>query len=135
MKLTYNDKNKNNEVLNGTVDSDFAGKSLDQKSTSGYMIRCSEIKSLEDSWTNCGYGMFGFCLICCYVRSGDCLTWFLRSLSIDLSDLKLEKPIKIYQDDSRAVAVAKQANFKINSKQIEVQYYYTASSKSHRTHL
>ncbi len=49
-------------------------------------------------------------------------TLFLRDLSTDSFDFKLEKPVQIYEDNSSALAIAKFGNFTKNSKHIEVQY-------------
>ena len=49
---------------------------------------------------------------------------FIRNLLIESLDVKLETPIKLYEDNSGAVAIAKYGNFTKNSKHIEVQYHY-----------
>ena len=49
---------------------------------------------------------------------------FIRNLLIETFDIKLERPIKLYEDNSGAVAIAKYRNFTKNSKHIEVQYHY-----------
>ena len=38
--------------------------------------------------------------------------------------INIEKPIKIYEDNSDAIAISKFGNMTKNSKHIEVQYYY-----------
>ena len=49
---------------------------------------------------------------------------FIKNLLIETFDIKLERPIKLYEDNSGAVAIAKYGNFTKNSKHIEVQYHY-----------
>ena len=39
LSLIYNFENKNNEILDSFVDTDWAGDHTDRKSTSGYLIR------------------------------------------------------------------------------------------------
>ena len=49
---------------------------------------------------------------------------FIRNLLIESFDVKFERPIKWYEDNSGSVAIAKYGNFTKNSKHIEVQYHY-----------
>ncbi len=49
---------------------------------------------------------------------------FLRNLCNEMFDLKFNKPIKIYEDNSGAVAIARYGNFTKNSKHIEIQFHY-----------
>lgn len=48
---------------------------------------------------------------------------FVRNLLCESFDIKLCKPIKIYEDNSGAIAIAKYGNFTKKSKHIEVQYH------------
>ena len=49
---------------------------------------------------------------------------FIRNLLIELFDVKFGRPIKLYEDNSGAVTIAKYGNFTKNSKHIEVQHHY-----------
>jgi len=120
LKLTYSDKNKNNEVLDCMVDSDFAGDNVDRKSTSGYAIR---LYGNLIFWKTHKQNVVTKCSTFAeYVAMSEAVTetLFLRNLLIDSFDLKLEKPVKIYEDNSGALAIAKFGNFTKNSKHIEV---------------
>lgn len=39
-------------------------------------------------------------------------------------DIEIKKPVKLFEDNSGALAIAKYGNFTKNSKHIEVQYHY-----------
>ena len=49
---------------------------------------------------------------------------FIRNLLIESFNVKFERPVKLYEDNSDAFAIAKYGNFTKNSKHIEVQYHY-----------
>ena len=49
---------------------------------------------------------------------------FVTNLLVESFNLDLDKPIKMYEDNSGAVAIAKYGNFTKNSKHVEVQYHY-----------
>ena len=49
---------------------------------------------------------------------------FIRNLLSESFDVKFERSIKLYEENSCAVANAKYGNFTKNSKRIEVQYHY-----------
>ena len=49
---------------------------------------------------------------------------FIRNLLTASFDVKFKRPIKLYEDNWGAVAIAKYGNFTKNSKHIEVQYHY-----------
>ena len=61
-----------------------------------------------------------------YVALSEAVTeiLFLRNLCNEIFDLKINKPIKIFEDNSGAVAIAKFGNFTKNSKHIEIQFHY-----------
>ena len=52
------------------------------------------------------------------------VTWCIGRLTNKIFDVKFERPIKLYEDNSGAIAIAKYGNFTKNSKHIEVQYHY-----------
>ena len=49
---------------------------------------------------------------------------FIRNLLIKSIGVKFGRPIKLYEDNSISVSIAKYRNFTKNVKHIEVQYYY-----------
>lgn len=73
--------------------------------------------------------------ICGYTNSSSFSEYFAMSEAVsdvilvidmlkDAFKLELKDPIKIYEDNSGALAIAKYDNFTKNSKYVEVQYYY-----------
>ena len=106
------------------VDSDFAGDSIDRKSTTGFVIRLfgnvivwktHKQSAVTKCWTFAGY-----------VALSEAVSevLFINNLISESFDIKLDKPINIYEDNSGAIAIAKFGNFTKNSKHIEVQYHY-----------
>lgn len=49
---------------------------------------------------------------------------FVKNICNEAFNLKISSPIKVYEDNSRAVAIAKFRNFTKNSKHIEIQFHY-----------
>lgn len=49
---------------------------------------------------------------------------FVRDMLDDTFKVVIKTPIKIYEDNSGALAIARYGNFTKNSKHIEVQYHY-----------
>lgn len=60
-----------------------------------------------------------------YVALSDCVSKIRLILNL-LKDfkLKVDQPVKIYDDNSGAIAIAKFGNLTKNSKYIEVHYYF-----------
>lgn len=124
LNLTYLENIVNKEKLDCMVDSDYAGDNIDRKSTTGYIIRLYGNliywKSRKQSTvTKCS-------TFAEYTAMSEAVTevLFLKNLLNEIFDLKINEPIKIYQDNSGAVSIAKFGNFTKNSKHIEVQYHY-----------
>lgn len=122
LKLTYTRSDKV-EVLDCLVDSDWAGDIIDRKSTSGYIIRLygnviywktRKQKSVTKSSTEAEY-----------VALSEALTEinFIRGLLSEVFKIEINVPIKIYEDNSGAVTIAKSGNLSKKSKYIEVQYH------------
>ena len=106
------------------VDSDYAGDNIDKKSTSGFIIRLYGNLIFwkthkQNNVTKCS-------TFAEYTAMSEAVTeiLFIKNLLIETFDIKLERPIKLYEDNSGAVAIAKYGNFTKNSKHIEVQYHY-----------
>ena len=123
LKLTYTHKNKI-EQLDCMVDSDFAGDHVDRKSTTGFIIRVygnviywkaqkQKIVTKNSTFAE-------------YIALSDAVTEviFVKDLLKDTFNVKTDKQIKIYEDNSGAVAIGKFGNFTKNSKHIEVQHHY-----------
>lgn len=122
LKLTYK-KNEKTDILDCFVDADWAGDSIDRKSTSGYIIRLfgnvifwksRKQGSVTKSSTSAEY-----------VALSEAVSeiTFVKDI-LENFDLKIEKPIKMYEDNSGALNIAKYGNFTKNSKFIEVHYHF-----------
>ena len=123
LKLTYYD-NLQYETLDCMVDSDYASDNIDRKSTTGFVIRLYENlifwKTHKQNYvTKCS-------TFAEYTAMSEAVTeiLFIRNFLTESFDLKFERPIKLYEDNSGAVAIGKYGNFTKNSKHIEVQYHY-----------
>ena len=122
IKLNYG-KNKNSEILDCYVDADWAGDNLDRKSTSGYVIRLFGNvvywKSRKQGSVTKSSTFAEFVALSEAVSEIKLLKNILETFNIDL-----KTPIKIYEDNSGALDIAKYGNFTKNSKYIEVHYHF-----------
>ena len=123
LKLTYCDT-VNSEILDCMVDSDYAGDTVDRKSTTGFLIRLYGNlifwKTREQSTvTKCS-------TFAEYTAMSEAVTeiLFIKNLLCESFDVNFEKAIKMYEDNSGAIAIAKYGNFTKNSRHIEVQYHF-----------
>ena len=123
LKLMYGN-NVNSEVLDCMVDSDYAGDNVDRKSTTGFVIRLFGNLIFwkthkQSTVTKCS-------TFAEYTAMSEAVTeiLFLRNLVCESFNVEFNKPIKMYEDNSGAIAIAKFGNFTKNSKHIEVQYHY-----------
>lgn len=123
LNLTFED-NKNNEFLDCMVDSDYAGDNVDRKSTTGFIIRMYGNTVYwkthkQQAVTKCS-------TFAEYIALSEAVTeiLFVKNMLCEMFNINNEKAIKIYEDNSGAVAIAKFGNFTKNSKHIEVQYHY-----------
>lgn len=123
LKLTYYD-NVKSEILDCMVDSDYAGDSVDRKSTTGFVIRLYGNLIFwkthkQTTVTKCS-------TFAEYTAMSEAVTeiLFIRNLLNESFNISFDKPITMYEDNSGAVAIAKFGNFTKNSKHIEVQYHY-----------
>jgi hypothetical protein len=123
LKLTFTNKNMI-EKLDCMVDSDFAGDHVDRKSTTGFIIRLyanviywktqkQKIVTKNSTFAE-------------YIALSDAVTeiLFIKDLLKDAFNININERIKIYEDNSGAVAIGKFGNFTKNSKHIEVQHHY-----------
>lgn len=123
LKLTYYD-NVNSETLDCMVDSDYAGDNIDRKSTTGFIIRLFGNLIFwkthkQNTVTKCS-------TFAEYTAMSEAVTeiLFIRNLLIESFSVNFDEPIKLYEDNSGAISIAKYGNFTKNSKHIEVQYHY-----------
>ena len=109
------------------VDADWAGDKVDRKSTTGYVIRffgnviywkTRKQGSVTKSSTAAEY-----------VALSEAVSEIKVIINL-LKDfkIKIEKPVKIYEDNSGAIAIAKFGNLTKNSKYIEVHYHFVNDS-------
>ncbi|KAJ8706101.1 hypothetical protein PYW07_010878 [Mythimna separata] len=123
LKLTYRQSLKTDNIVNCYVDADWAGDITDRKSTTGFVIELFGnpiyCKSRKQS---CVTKSSTFAE---YVALSDAVTEiiFFKNVISDMF-IRICRPIKIYEDNSGALAIAKYGNFTKNSKHIEVQYHY-----------
>lgn len=102
------------------VDSDWAGDSNDRKSTSGYVIRVyNNVIYWKSHKQNAVTKSSTFAE---YVVLSEAVT--LRDMLKETFNADTKEPVKIFEDNSGALTIAKYGNFTKNSKHIEVQYHY-----------
>ncbi|KAK9687233.1 Reverse transcriptase (RNA-dependent DNA polymerase) [Popillia japonica] len=127
VKLTYN-KNDKVDILDCLVDADWAGDTVDRKSTSRYIIRLfgNTIywKSRKQNSVTKSSTFAEYVALSEAVTDND----FIYEMLKDTFNLKIERPIKIDEDNSGALIIAKNGNFSKNSKYIEVQYHFVSEN-------
>ena len=123
MKLIYYD-NLESETLDCMVDSDYAGDNIDRKSTTGFVIRLYGNLIFwkthkQNTVTKCS-------TFAEYTAMSEAVTeiLFVKNLLNESFNIKFDKAITMYEDNSGAIAIAKFGNFTKNSKHIEVQFHY-----------
>lgn len=126
LKLIFR-KNENTEILKCYVDADWAGDINDRKSTTGYVIKMydnvifwksKKQGSVTKSSTSAEY-----------VALSECVSE-LKIIKDILFDFEIEfsEPIKIFEDNSGAISIAKHGNFTKNSKYIETHFHFVNES-------
>lgn len=122
-------KKPNTEIIDCFVDADWAGDVTDRKSTSGFMIRTfGNVIFWKSKKQNTVTKASTFAE---YVSLSEAVTelLFIREL-LNFFDVELNLPIKIHEDNSGAVIIAKYGNLTKNSKYIEVHYHYVNENYS-----
>lgn len=122
LKLKYK-KNCNADILDCYVDADWAGDSVDRKSTTGYVIR---MFGNAIYWKSKKQGSVTKSSTAAeYVALSEAVSE-LKLLKDLLKDFRIEinKPINMYEDNSGAISIAKFGNFTKNSKYIETHYHF-----------
>ena len=122
LNLTYN-KNQNSEILDCFVDADWAGDVVDRKSTTGYSMRLySNTIFWKSRKQNSVTKSSTFAE---YVALSEAVSELKFICGIlNFFDVKIENPIKIYEDNSSAIIIAENGNLSKKSKYIEVHYHY-----------
>ncbi|KAF2888063.1 hypothetical protein ILUMI_18110 [Ignelater luminosus] len=122
LKLKYY-KSSSADILDCYVDSDWAGDTQDRKSTTGFVIRLFGNTILWKSKKQ--NSVTKSSTFAEYVALSEAVTEinFLICLVNEMF-IKICKTIKIYEDNSGVVAIAKYGNFTKNSKHIEVHYHF-----------
>lgn len=114
LKLTFH-KNEKAEILDCYVDADWAGDCVDRKSTTGYAIR---LFGNVIHWKSKKQGSVTKSSTAAeYVALSEAVTEvkLIRDILINF-DIKFEEPVKLYEDNSGALNIAKYGNFSKNSK-------------------
>ena len=110
-------------LLHGYVDSDWAGSSVDQKSTSGY---CFNIGSTMTSWSSRKQGSIAQSIAKAeYIAASDAsreAVW-LRKLLLGLFQEKLETTVS-HCDNQRYIKLKENLVFHDKSKHIEMKCHY-----------
>jgi hypothetical protein len=122
LNLTYTN-DKTIDVMDCFVDADWAGDTMDRKSTTGFVIRLFGNtvfwKSHKQNSVTKSSTFAEYVALSESVTEINFICGILKTFNI-----KLSKPIKIYEDNSGALTIAKNGNFSKNSKHIEVHYHY-----------
>ncbi|CAH2092423.1 unnamed protein product [Euphydryas editha] len=120
-------KNDKVDIMDCYVDADWAGDIVDRKSTTGYCIRLfGNVVYWKSKKQNCVTKSSTFAE---YIALSEAVNEI--NLLINICNdvfVKICNPVKIYEDNSGALSIAKYGNFTKNSKHIEVNYYYVHES-------
>lgn len=122
LKLRFK-RNDNGDILECYVDADWAGDCIDRKSTTGYLVK---LYGNVIYWKSRKQGSVTKSSTAAeYVALSEAVSEILliKDLLNDFN-IKIEKPVKIYEDNSGAVSIAKYGNLTKNSKYIEVHYHF-----------
>jgi len=122
LKLVYK-RNVNAEIIDCFVDADWAGDELDRKSTTGYIIR---VYGNVIYWKSKKQGSVTKSSTAAeYVALSESISELKVIINLLKEfNVKIKKPINVYEDNSGAITIAKFGNFTKNSKYIEVHYHF-----------
>lgn len=123
IKLIYM-KNNHSEILDSVVDADWAEDIVDRRSTTGYIVR---LFGNIIHWKSRKQGSVAKSSTYAeYVALSEAVTDvnFMRDMVKEVFFIDIHKPVKIYEDNSGALIIAKYGNFSKNSRHIEVQYHF-----------
>ena len=114
---------KNDTVLECYVDADWAGDSVDRKSTTGYVVK---LYGNVIDWKSRKQGSVTKSSTAAeYVALSEAASEILliKDLLINFN-VEIMKPVNVYEDNSGAVIIAKYRNFTKRSKYIEVHSHF-----------
>ncbi|MBW0535835.1 hypothetical protein O181_075550 [Austropuccinia psidii MF-1] len=121
--IMYTKCEETESILQGWADKDYANSKIDQKSISGTIVTVfgnpvswmSKKQSIvAQSNTEAEFVSMNVC--------SKQMRWIANLLAMDIG-VKMNQPI-LYNDNSGAVRISKQANINPNKKHIEVRYQY-----------
>ena len=127
LNLTFDCNLNSHEILDCFVDWDWAGDSINRKSISGYLIR---FYGTLIYWKTHKQGIVTkSSTFLEYVALSEAVTEALviKDLLAEF-EIKINKPVSIYEDNSGAIAIAKNGNLTKNSRNIEIHYHYVHES-------
>lgn len=123
LNMRYTKKKDKYNLLDCYVDSDWAGDINDRKSTSGYVIRLYENPIFWKSRKQTTVTKSSTAAE--YVALSEATSEIILIKAIlKTFDMNLNEPVKIFEDNSGAVAIAHKGNFTKNAKYIETNYHY-----------
>lgn len=123
LKLIYR-KDFVTDILDCLVDSDWAGDATDATSTSGYLIR---LFGNSVFWKTRKQGSVAkSSTFAEYVAMSEAITEvnFIRELIDEAFDIKIDRPVKVYEDNLGAVIITKNGNYTKRAKFITIQYHF-----------
>lgn len=121
--LALNFNAEYDDCLDAFVDADWAADKNDRKSTTGIILR---VFNNPVMWKTHKQRIVSRASTHAeYYALADCVTEVLPVIGIlgDL-DVKISKPVKIYEDNSGAISLSKNGKFCKNSKHIDVSYHF-----------
>lgn len=122
LKLKYK-RNFKADLLDAFVDADWAGDKIDRKSTTGYIVR---MFGNAIYWKSRKQGSVTKSSTAAeYVALSEVVSEIKVMINL-LEDFQLsvDRPVKIFEDNTGAIAIANYGNMTKKSKYIEVHYHY-----------
>ncbi|XP_043596410.1 secreted RxLR effector protein 161-like [Bombus pyrosoma] len=123
LRLHYK-RNEKCETIDCYVDADWTGDHLDRKPTFGYVVRLyGKVIGWKSKKQRCVTKATTYAE---YVTLSEAVSELMsireiiKIFNVNLDD----NPVKIYEDNSGVINIAKYGNFVKNSKHIEVHYHY-----------
>ena len=111
------------DILECYIDADWAGDSVDRKSTTGYIVK---LYGNVIHWKSRKQGSMAKSSTAAeYIALSEAVSEILliKDLLINFN-IEIKKPVNVYEDNSGAVIIAKYGNFTKRSKYIKVHYHF-----------
>lgn len=124
MKLSFKRNAAFNNKLIGYVDSDWGGNEIDRKSTTGYLFKMFDSNLI--SWnTNRQNSVAASSTEAEYIALFEAVreALWLKSL-MNSVNIKLEDPIKIYEDNQGCISIANNPSCHNRSEHIDIIYHF-----------